>query len=114
MHFLAVLGSPDSQNLLATAEQMTDIMAGYATLYAYDNLSTDPSPGKHLLSSTHVCDNLGLAYSCRIVRRRVEVYVLASGSAYNSMMPINPKPQLVPLMYTRPPQQAGLSAFRIC
>ena len=55
MHFLAVLGSPDSQKLLATAEQMTDIMAGYATLYAYDNLSTDPFPGKHLLPSKHYC-----------------------------------------------------------
>ena len=53
MHFLAVLNSPDSQKLLATAQQMAGIMAGYATLYAYDNLSTDPSPGQHLLPSTH-------------------------------------------------------------
>ena len=51
MHFLAVLNSPDSQKLLATAQQMADIMASYATLYAYDNLSTDPSPGMHLLYS---------------------------------------------------------------
>lgn len=46
MHFLAVMAHPSNQLLLSTAKQMEEIMAGYATLYAYDNLSTDPYPGK--------------------------------------------------------------------
>lgn len=82
MHFLAVLNSPDSQKLLATAQQMADIMAGYATLYAYDNLSTDPSPGQHLLPSIHHSLNPTFPTEFLMpcyVRQGVKVYVMLWG-----------------------------------
>ena len=46
MHFLIASFHPDSKLLLSTAEQMAEIMADYATLYAYSNLSSDPFPGE--------------------------------------------------------------------
>ena len=47
MHFLIIIVHPDSQVLLSASKQMEDALEGYATLYAYDNLSSDPYPGKH-------------------------------------------------------------------
>lgn len=50
MHLLIILVHPDSQLLLSTSKQMEDALGGYATLYAYDNLSSDPDPGNmHLI-----------------------------------------------------------------
>ena len=54
MHFLVVFADPDSQVLLATAEQMEGIMAGYALLYPYGNLSSDQFSGTDIFSTRAV------------------------------------------------------------
>ena len=59
MHFLSVFAHPDSEVLISVAEQMEEIMAGYAVLYPYGNLSSDMFPGVPVLYS-HVC--LGQLY----------------------------------------------------
>ena len=76
MHLLIILIHPDSQLLLSTSKQLEDALGGYSTLYAYDNLSSDPYPGNmhliivltffHFSVSVLTCDlqRIRLGYNC--------------------------------------------------
>lgn len=58
MHFLIITVHPDSQVLLSASKQMEGALEGYATLYAYDNLSSDPYPGKHQSHHIYIVTSL--------------------------------------------------------